>query len=244
VNLTNEDVQAILRLLDASPYDELHLETDRFKLTLRRSEGPQGGWTQENTTRRAGTQVTERLAAKAEHLPLAAVPSRLATDSSQDTNAENSSESSAPKPASRDQHPTSMHAHTAQAPLDQPNWAAASSEPAAPEPVSRDRGPPNMRAHAAQPVPNQASSVAAPAIFEVRPPLIGTFYRAPKPGAAPFVEVGAHVDENTVVGIVETMKLMNSIYAGARGEVLEICAQDGELVQPDRVLMRLRTAGS
>jgi acetyl-CoA carboxylase biotin carboxyl carrier protein len=48
VNLTHDDVQEILRLLDASPFDELQLETDQFKLTLRRSGA--GGWTQENLT--------------------------------------------------------------------------------------------------------------------------------------------------------------------------------------------------
>ena len=46
---------------------------------------------------------------------------------------------------------------------------------------------------------------------------------APRPGAAPFVEVGDEVGEDTVVAIVETMKLMNSVHAGARGRVAEIC---------------------
>src|SRR5271166_3904765 len=48
----------------------------------------------------------------------------------------------------------------------------------------------------------------------VAAPLPGTFYRAPRPGAAPFVEVGDEVGEDTVVAIVETMKLMNSVHAG------------------------------
>jgi acetyl-CoA carboxylase biotin carboxyl carrier protein len=68
---------------------------------------------------------------------------------------------------------------------------------------------------------------------------MGTFYRAPKPGASPFVEVGSNVTPETVIGVVETMKLMNSVYAGAQGKVLQICAADGQFVEQDHVLMRL-----
>jgi acetyl/propionyl-CoA carboxylase alpha subunit len=74
--------------------------------------------------------------------------------------------------------------------------------------------------------------------LEIHTPIIGTFYRAPKPGAAPFVEVGSQVGRDTVVGIVETMKLMNSVHAGATGTVVEICAANGELVEQGHVLMR------
>ena len=72
---------------------------------------------------------------------------------------------------------------------------------------------------------------------------MGTFYRAPKPGAAPFVEVGSPVDAETVVGIIETMKLMNSVYAGVGGTVTEICVANGELVDAQRVLMRVQSGG-
>ena len=58
----------------------------------------------------------------------------------------------------------------------------------------------------------------------VAAPLLGTFYRAPKPGAPPFVEVGARVEEDTIVGIIEVMKLMNTVRAGVRGTVAEILA--------------------
>ena len=58
----------------------------------------------------------------------------------------------------------------------------------------------------------------------VTSPLLGTFYRAPKPGAAPFVEVGSQVEEDTIVGIIEVMKLMNTVRAGVRGTVAEILA--------------------
>jgi acetyl-CoA carboxylase biotin carboxyl carrier protein len=74
-------------------------------------------------------------------------------------------------------------------------------------------------------------------LVAVRAPLLGTFYRAPKPGAPPFVEVGDPVEEDTVVAIVETMKLMNSVPAGTRGRVAEICLRDGEFADQDAVLM-------
>ncbi len=79
-------------------------------------------------------------------------------------------------------------------------------------------------------------------VVAVRAPMVGTFYRAPKPGAPPFVEVGATVGEHDVVGIIETMKLMNSIPAGAAGVVTQICVADGELVPAGATLMRLRQA--
>lgn len=79
-------------------------------------------------------------------------------------------------------------------------------------------------------------------IAVVRPPLPGIFYRAPKPGAEPFVKPGDVIAPDTVVGIVETMKVMNSVPAGVAGEVIEILARDGEMVlQADR-LLRVRTA--
>ncbi|MEI9852112.1 MAG: biotin/lipoyl-containing protein [Sphingomonas sp.] len=73
----------------------------------------------------------------------------------------------------------------------------------------------------------------------VRAPLPGTFYRAPQPGAPPFVEVGDTVGPDTVVAIVETMKLMNPVHAGTSGKVTAILAGNGEMVAADAVLMRI-----
>jgi len=67
----------------------------------------------------------------------------------------------------------------------------------------------------------------------------GTFYRAPRPGAAPFVEVGSVVSEDTVVAVVETMKLMNPVHAGTRGRVAEICVANAEPVTQGTVLLRI-----
>ena len=77
-------------------------------------------------------------------------------------------------------------------------------------------------------------------LASVRAPMVGTFYRAPKPGAAPFVEIGAEVGENSVVGIIETMKLMNSVAAGVAGRVEAILVADGQLVEAGQILMRVK----
>ncbi|HUH88588.1 MAG TPA: acetyl-CoA carboxylase biotin carboxyl carrier protein [Pusillimonas sp.] len=86
----------------------------------------------------------------------------------------------------------------------------------------------------------QAESSHDTSLLEVRAPMLGTFYRCPKPGAEPFVSVGSRVDENTVVGIIEVMKLMNSTAAGVQGEIVEILVNDGDLVEYDQPLMRVR----
>ena len=83
---------------------------------------------------------------------------------------------------------------------------------------------------------------ADPSLIDVPSPLLGVFYRAPRPGEPPFVEVGAKVEAETIVGIIEVMKLMNTVRAGARGEVAEILAQNGALVEFDETLLRVRRA--
>jgi acetyl-CoA carboxylase biotin carboxyl carrier protein len=59
----------------------------------------------------------------------------------------------------------------------------------------------------------------------------GTFYRAPKPGSAPFVEIGSAVEEDSVIAIIEVMKLMNTVRAGVKGVVTEILPADETLVE-------------
>lgn len=77
----------------------------------------------------------------------------------------------------------------------------------------------------------------------IRSPLIGTFYRAPKPGAPPFVEIGSKVGPDTIIGIVETMKLMNSVPAGVAGTIVEVRAVDGQFVEIGHVLLRIEPEG-
>jgi acetyl-CoA carboxylase biotin carboxyl carrier protein len=104
---------------------------------------------------------------------------------------------------------------------------------------------------AATPAPASAPAASAPPApapagdpleQDVPAPLLGTFYRAPKPGAAPFVEAGALVDEDTVIGIIEVMKLMTAVRAGVRGVVTAVLAQDGALVEHGEILLRVRRA--
>ena len=77
-------------------------------------------------------------------------------------------------------------------------------------------------------------------LVDIRAPMVGTFYRAPKPGADPFVAKGAVVKANTVIAIIEVMKLMNSVPAGVTGEVVEIHAEDAQFVDKGQLLMRAR----
>jgi acetyl-CoA carboxylase biotin carboxyl carrier protein len=78
-------------------------------------------------------------------------------------------------------------------------------------------------------------------LVDVPAPMLGTFYRAPKPGEPPFVTVGAEVEHDTIVGIIEVMKLMNTVRAGIAGTVAEIAAGDGALVEYGETLLRVRT---
>ena len=68
-------------------------------------------------------------------------------------------------------------------------------------------------------------------------PMVGTFYKAASPGAAPFAEVGKNISAGQVVCIIEAMKLMNEIEADVSGKVVEICVQDGQPVEYGQVLM-------
>lgn len=79
-----------------------------------------------------------------------------------------------------------------------------------------------------------------PGLIEIASPLLGIYYRSPKPGEPAFIEVGQKVTADTVIGIVEVMKLMNSVHAGASGEVVKIVAQNGALVEHGEVLMLIR----
>jgi acetyl-CoA carboxylase biotin carboxyl carrier protein len=79
-----------------------------------------------------------------------------------------------------------------------------------------------------------------PTLVDLPSPLLGTFYRSPKPGAPPFVQVGSQVEADSIIGIIEVMKLMNTVRAGLRGTVAEVLAADGALVEYDEVLLRVR----
>jgi acetyl-CoA carboxylase biotin carboxyl carrier protein len=166
VTLTAKDVAQITRLLEDSSFDEMTLELDGLKLTLRR-QGVAGS-------------------------PAPLVPSEPSVP---------------PAPPSRPSQPAS------------PSLKSAAEAAPAVESAAQDLTAQNVTA-----------------------PLLGTFYRAPKPGAQPFIEVGSRVEEDTIIGIIEVMKLMNTVRAGTRGTVVDILAQDGALVEYGEVLVRVSKA--
>lgn len=90
-----------------------------------------------------------------------------------------------------------------------------------------------------------AEAVAAPAAMpkageiDVPAPLLGTFYHAPRPGDPPFVSVGQEVQETTVIGIIEVMKLMNAVNAGVCGTVTAILADNGAAIEAGQPLIRV-----
>ncbi len=96
----------------------------------------------------------------------------------------------------------------------------------------------NDAAHAPAPVPHKTDKRQFPeGVHLVRSPMVGTFYRTPQPGQPAFVEVGQPVEPESTVCIIEVMKLMNSIPAGARGVVTEILVGNTEAVEYGEVLM-------
>jgi acetyl-CoA carboxylase biotin carboxyl carrier protein len=96
------------------------------------------------------------------------------------------------------------------------------------------------------PEPDDELPLAAPAADDataVVAPMLGTFYRAEAPGRPPYVEVGSVVGADTVVGLIEVMKMMNSVSAGVAGTVVEVCADNAQLVEFGQPLMRVRPGG-
>ena len=154
MDLSYDDVQKILKIIDGSSVEELHLEIGDLKLVVRK--------------RGATAEATEF----------------------------------------------------------RPAPAPSPSRPAAPREVTP-----------APPAPPPATRRPRAAGVEVKAPMVGTFYRTPAPGAPPFVEVGSAVAEDDTVCIIEVMKLMNSIRAGCQGRVVEICADNGVMVEFGQTLM-------
>ncbi|MEY2734439.1 MAG: acetyl-CoA carboxylase biotin carboxyl carrier protein [Gemmatimonadota bacterium] len=101
---------------------------------------------------------------------------------------------------------------------------------------------PSPAAPAAAPAPAPAAPVepAKSNAIEVKSPMVGTFYGAPEPGAAPYVAVGQTVKQGQVLCIIEAMKIMNEIESEVSGTVVEVCAQDAHPVEFGQVLFRVR----
>jgi acetyl-CoA carboxylase biotin carboxyl carrier protein len=96
-----------------------------------------------------------------------------------------------------------------------------------------------------QPIPGPAAALAPVATVpsnevEVKSPMIGTFYRAPSPESAPYIEVGAEVNPDTVVCIIEAMKVMNEIKAEVKGVVTQVMVENAKPVEFGQPLFKVR----
>ena len=89
------------------------------------------------------------------------------------------------------------------------------------------------------PAPVADGTVDFNRLKEVKSPLVGIFYAAPSPGAEPFAGVGSKVKKGDVLCVVEAMKLMNEITADADGEVIDVCVQNGQVVEFGQILFKL-----
>jgi acetyl-CoA carboxylase biotin carboxyl carrier protein len=88
--------------------------------------------------------------------------------------------------------------------------------------------------------PQPVADRAADGAVTISAPMIGTFYRAEAPGAAPYVELGTRVEPDTVVCLIEVMKMMNPIPAGVGGTIVEVCAANAEPVEYGTPLFQVR----
>lgn len=111
------------------------------------------------------------------------------------------------------------------------------------------QAPAMMQMPAAAPVLSAAAPAPAPQepaknenCVEITSPMVGTFYRAPSPGAEPFVKIGQTIDAETTVCIIEAMKVINEIKAEITGKIVEILVDNGEPVEFGQALFRVENA--
>ncbi len=115
------------------------------------------------------------------------------------------------------------------------NWA--------PRYVEDEDEPAEAPSPSPEPMPlGQEAGAARAGEVDVPAPLLGNFYEAPRPGDPPFVQPGDAVSEETVIGIIEVMKLMNPIRAGVAGTVVAILVQNGAAIEEGEALIRVKVA--
>lgn len=119
--------------------------------------------------------------------------------------------------------------------------APVAALPAAPE-APQKQAEEETKQEVKEEAPAQSAPVDDDSIVEITSPMVGTFYRAPAPDAEPYVKVGDKVEEDTVVCIVEAMKLMNELEAEVSGEIVEILVENEELVEYGQPLFRVKQA--
>jgi acetyl-CoA carboxylase biotin carboxyl carrier protein len=111
------------------------------------------------------------------------------------------------------------------------------------QPMLAYNGPAAQPASAPAPAASAPAPAAAPAAsggIEIKSPMVGTFYSSPSPDSPAFVSVGQEITPDTVICIIEAMKVMNEVKAEVAGTVTEICAENGKPVQFGQVMFRLK----
>jgi acetyl-CoA carboxylase biotin carboxyl carrier protein len=108
---------------------------------------------------------------------------------------------------------------------------------AVPPPVAAE---PKAASSAPEAAPAGLKAIESVPLREIVSPMVGTFYRSASPDSAPFVDVGKSVTEDTVVCIIEAMKVMNEIKAETSGIIAEVLAENGKPVQFGQVLFKIR----
>jgi acetyl-CoA carboxylase biotin carboxyl carrier protein len=86
----------------------------------------------------------------------------------------------------------------------------------------------------------QGAQKPAENLIEIKSPMVGTFYAAPSPDSEPYLQVGSGIGEQTVVCIIEAMKVMNEIKADCAGTIAEVCVKNAQPVEFGQVLFRVR----
>jgi acetyl-CoA carboxylase biotin carboxyl carrier protein len=131
--------------------------------------------------------------------------------------------------------PIQQHEALTQEPTEEPVAQQSPETHPVQEPHTPEEIPPKDPVHKEEPSLHPEEEGLTP----IKSPMLGTFYRAPKPGAPPFAEVGEVVSENDAVCIIEVMKLFNTIKAGVRGRIAKVCVENAQMVEFQQTLFLL-----
>jgi acetyl-CoA carboxylase biotin carboxyl carrier protein len=119
-------------------------------------------------------------------------------------------------------------------------WSATTAPPSAPQAIQHQVPVAAYAPNSASAVPVTALSVAAASHPQIVSPMVGTVYLSPSPDSPPYVTIGQEVQEDTVVCIIEAMKVMNEIKAETRGVIVDILAPNGKPVEFGKALFAVR----
>ena len=100
--------------------------------------------------------------------------------------------------------------------------------------------PPSAYAAGADEKPSSLPAKSGENLREIKSPMVGVFYASPSPQQEPYVRVGGAVKKGDVICVIEAMKLLNEISSDQDGEIAEICAENGSIVEYGQVLFKLR----